>query len=36
MAQHKEGKIDEVEQADHLGRRIISRAARVYDEKLMT
>jgi hypothetical protein len=35
-AQHKEGKMDEVEQADELGRRIISRAARVYDEKLMT
>jgi len=32
----KEGKMDEVEQADELGRRIISRAARVYDEKLMT
>jgi hypothetical protein len=35
-AQHKEGKMDEVEQADELGRCIISRAARVYDEKLMT
>jgi hypothetical protein len=34
--QHKEGKMDEVEQADELGRRIISRAARVYGEKLMT